>query len=98
MLAKWKNICEQLRSESLAYLLSFEAVLELSILATTGSDEVRAEAKLASGVPDSPSDETPLRTFGGAMGCVFVRLRICCSHDIIRLHSDPAIARPSNVL
>lgn len=65
------------RGGAKAYLLSFGAVPEPSILATAGSDEVRADAKLASGVPDSPSDGIPLRAFCGAMVCVFVRLRIC---------------------
>lgn len=63
------------RGKADAYFLSFATELEVSIRATAGSDEVRAEAKLASGV--SPSDEMTFRVLCGAMACVFVRLRIC---------------------
>lgn len=42
-----------------------------------GSDEVRADARLASGVPESPSDAMTFRVLCEAMASVFVRLRIC---------------------
>lgn len=52
-----------------------------SIRATVGSDEVRPDGRLASGVPDSPSDAPLLRPLCDTIFWVFVevlvRLRIC---------------------